>query len=360
MKTRLLATTALIAGLAMPAAADEVVVMGWGGAYTISQVEGYHKPFAEETGIRVVSVDADNPATPIKAQVEANNVSVDVASVEFADGVRLCDEGLLEEIDPSILAAAPDGTPAEEDFIEGGITDCMIATDVWASVIAYNTERFPENPPTSAADFFDLEAFPGQRGMRRGAKINLELALMADGVEPDEVYDLLETEEGLERAFAKLDTIKDQVIWWEAGSQPPQLLADGEVVMSTAYNGRIFFAVFEDGSPFEIIWDGQVYELEGWVIPRGAPNLENALEFVAHSTTTEASSRAAEWISYGPPRRSAAEVEKTFQGRGEIDMAPHLPTSDENMGRALMSSYEFWVDRDTELNERFNAWIATN
>jgi putative spermidine/putrescine transport system substrate-binding protein len=361
MMVRLLATSALVAGgFATAAAAEEVVVMGWGGAYTISQVEGYHKPFTEETGIRVVSVDADNPATPIKAQVEANNVTVDVASVEYADAIRLCDEGLLEEIDPSILAAAPDGTPAEDDFIEGAITECMIATDVWATIIAFNTERFDDETPSTLADFFDLETFPGQRGMRRGAKVNLEMALMADGVEPDEVYDLLETEEGLERAFAKLDTIKDQIVWWEAGSQPPQLLADGEVVMSTAYNGRIFFATFEDGSPFEIIWDGQVYELEGWVIPRGAPNLENALEFVAFSTTTEASSAAAEWISYGPPRRSAEAVEKTFQGRGEIDMAPHLPTSPENTETALMSSYEFWVDRDSELNERFNAWIAAN
>jgi putative spermidine/putrescine transport system substrate-binding protein len=74
--------------------------MGWGGAYTISQVEGYHKPFTEQTGIRVVSVDADNPATPIKAQVEANNVTVDVASVEYADAIRLCDEGLLRRSTP--------------------------------------------------------------------------------------------------------------------------------------------------------------------------------------------------------------------------------------------------------------------
>ena len=362
---RLLATTALAGALWTPLATTalaegEVVVMGWGGAYTISQVEGYHKPFQEATGIRVVSVDSDNPATPIKAQVEAGNVTIDVASLEYADAIRLCDEGLLETIDPSILAAAPDGTPAEEDFIEGGITECLVATDVWASIIAYNTERFPDNPPTTAADFFDLETFPGKRGMRRGAKINLELALLADGVPPDEVYDLLETEEGVARAFAKLDTIKPEIVWWEAGAQPPQLLADGEVAMSTAYNGRIFFAAVNDGSPFEIIWDGQIYELEGWVIPRGAPNLENALEFIAFSTTTDASSAAAEWISYGPPRRSAAAVAKTFQGKGEIDMAPHLPTSPENMQNALLSSYDFWVDRDTELNERFNAWIAAN
>ncbi len=359
MKLRILLTTTTIAGaIATGATAQEVVVMGWGGAYTKSQVEGYHKPFMEETGITVVSVDSDNPATPIKAQVEAGNVTVDVASVEYADAIRLCDEGLLEQIDPEIVAAAPDGTSAEEDFIEGGITDCLVATDVWSSIIAYSTETFPDDPPETLADFFDLDAYPGKRGMRRGAKINLEVALMADGVAPDEVYDLLETEEGVQRAFDKLDEIKSEVVWWEAGAQPAQLLADGEVALSTAYNGRIFFAAMDDGSPFEIIWDGQVYELEGWVIPRGAPNLDAALEFVAFTTTTEQSAAAAEWISYGPPRRSAGAIDKTFKGEGEIDMASHLPTTDANMANALASSYEFWTDRDTELNERFNAWLA--
>jgi putative spermidine/putrescine transport system substrate-binding protein len=359
---RLLATTALVGVLGTAATAQdgEVVVMGWGGAYTISQTEGYHKPFAEETGIRVVSVDADNPATPIKAQVEAGNVTVDVASLEFADAVRLCDEGLLEVIDPSILPAAPDGTPAAEDFMEGGITDCMIATDVWATVVAYDTTKFPDNPPTTIADFFDLEGFPGKRAMRRGAKANLEMALMADGVPPEEVYATLETDEGLDRAFAKLDTIKSDVVWWEAGAQPPQLLADGEVAMTTGYNGRIFFATVNDGSPFDIVWDGQVYELEGWSIPKGAPNLENALQFVAHSTSTAQSAKASEWISYGPPRASAAAIAKTFQGKGEVDMEPHLPTTPANLEKALLSSNDFWVDRDTELNERFNAWIAAN
>lgn len=363
MITRLLTTTALAGSLVAGAAFaqdQEVVVMGWGGAYATSQIEGYHKPFAAATGVKVVSVDSDNPATPIKSQVEAGNVSIDVASLEYADAIRLCDEGLLESIDPAILEPAPDGTAASEDFIAGGITDCMIATDVWASVIAYDTTKYPENPPTTAADFFDLEKFPGKRGMRRGAKINLELALMADGVPPDEVYALLDTEEGVARAFAKIDTIKPEIVWWEAGAQAPQLLADGEVALTTGYNGRIFFAAVNDNSPFEIIWDGQVYEFEGWVIPKGAPHLEQALEFVKFSTTTESSAKAAEWISYGPPRLSSAAIPKTFQGKGEVDMAPHLPTSPENLENALMSSYEFWVDRDTELNERFNAWIAAN
>jgi putative spermidine/putrescine transport system substrate-binding protein len=359
MRRLLIATTAL-AGLALPAAAQQITVMGWGGAYTASQVEAYHKPFTAATGVQVISVDADNPATPIKAQVEAGNVTIDVASVEIADAVRLCDEGLVEVIDHAMLLPAPDGTPATEDFIEGTLTECMIPTDVFSTAIAYDMSKFPNGGPTTIADFFDLQKFPGKRGIKKGAKVTLEMALMADGVPASEVYALLETKEGQDRAFAKLDTIKSEAVFWEAGSQPPQLLADGEVVMTMAWNGRIFNAAMAEGKPFAIMWDGQVFEWEGWVIPKGAPNMANALEFVKFSTGTEPLAAAAEWISYGPPRKSSAPLVGVFKGDGKTPMGPNLPTTPENQTNALASSLDFWADRDIELNERFNAWLAAN
>ncbi len=355
MKKTLIMTTALM-GTAFAANAAEVTVMSWGGAYTKSQVEAYHKPFTAEMGIAVNSVDADNPATPIKAQVEAGNVTVDVADVEYSDAVRLCDEGLLVEIDHSILPAAPDGTPAADDFIEGALTDCAVANIVWSTVMAYNTEN-NDNAPDSIDDFFNLADFPGKRGLRKNAKANLEMALMADGVPAAEVYDMLETDEGVDKAFAKLDTIKDEVVWWEAGAQPPQLLADGEVVMSTAYNGRIFNAAVGEGQPFEIVWDGQILDFDLFVIPQGAPNMEEAKKFIAFATDTQRLADQASWISYGPARQSSGDLVGLYSD-GKTEMAPHMPTAAANLENALVNNFEFWADRDTELNERFNAWLA--
>ncbi|MBU2956575.1 ABC transporter substrate-binding protein [Paracoccus sp. 1_MG-2023] len=355
MKRILMLGTAI--GLVGAPAMAEVNLLSWGGAYGNSHLEAYAKPFMAETGTEVVMSDADNPATPIKAQVEAGNVSIDVASVEYADAVRLCDEGLVEPIDPAILKAADDGTEAMDDFIEGAVTECFVGTDVYSMVLAFNDDAFSDAKPATPADFFDLEGFPGKRTMRKGAKFNLELALMADGVPAADVYATLDSDEGVDRAFAKLDSIKDEVIWWEAGAQPPQLLADGEVSMAYAFNGRIFNAAQADGQPFEIIWDGQIYEMEGWVIPAGAPNMEDAMEFVAWTTAPAPQARAAEFISYGPPRRSAAAMVGNIEGTDQ-PMGPHLPTTDANMTNALGSDLEFWVDHDAELNERFNAWLA--
>ncbi|MGA0542933.1 ABC transporter substrate-binding protein [Neotabrizicola sp. VNH66] len=357
MKKILALTTALCAFGA--AAQAEVIVMSWGGAYGAAQTEAHLKPFTAATGIPTTMVDSDNPATPIKAMVEAGNVTVDVASLEYADAIRLCDEGLLEPISIDDLPAGSDGVAASEDFIPGAVTECAVSTDIWSNIFAYDSSKFTGEVPTTVADFFDTAKFPGKRGLKKGAKAVLEFALMGDGVPASEVYATLSTPEGLDRAFAKLDTIKGDIVWWEAGAQPPQLLADGEVVMTTAYNGRIFAAAVGEGKPFQIVWDGQIYENEMYAIPKGAPHLADAMEFIKFSTSTEGLAASATQISYGPARKSSMLNEIIYKD-GKTVMAPHLPTAPENMTNALESSFEFWVDKDSELNERFNAWLASN
>jgi putative spermidine/putrescine transport system substrate-binding protein len=356
MKKLLILSTALT--VVSSAAMADLTVMSWGGAYGTAQTEAHVKPWAASTGKGAVMLDSDNPATPIKAMVEAGNVTIDVASVEYADAIRLCDEGLLEPIDMATLPAGADGTPAADDFVAGAVTDCGVSTDVWANVYGYDTTKFASGAPTTAADFYDLAKFPGKRGLRKGAKGNLEFALMADGVPAAEVYAVLSTPEGVDRAFAKMDSIKADVVWWEAGAQPPQLLADGEVVMSTAYNGRLFAAAIGEGKPFQIVWDGQVYENEMYVVPKGAPNKDDAMDFIKFATSTEGLRAQAQNISYGPSRKSSMKEELIYKD-GTTVMAPHLPTAPENLTNALLSNFEFWVDKDAELNERFNAWLAS-
>jgi putative spermidine/putrescine transport system substrate-binding protein len=295
----------------------------------------------------------------VKTQVEAGNVSVDVADVEYADAIRLCDEGMLEPIGMDALPAGADGTPAADDFLPGAVTDCAVSTIVFSTVYGYDDSKIGDVKPTTMADFFDTTKFPGKRGMRKGAKANLEMALMADGVPAADVYAKLATPEGVDEAFAKLDTIKKDVIWWEAGAQPPQLLADGEVAMTTAYNGRLFSAAVAEGKPFVTVWDGQVYEYDLFVIPKGAPHKDEAMEFVKFATSTQALADQAKWIAYGPARKSSGALVGMFND-GKTEMAPYMPTSAANLGNALASSYEFWVDHDGELNDRFNAWLAAN
>lgn len=343
------------------ATADDGVtltIVSWGGAYTKAQVEGFHKPFIEKTGITIQSDDYDGNIAPIKAQVESGNVVWDAVDVETADAVRLCDEGLTVPVDHSALPPAPDGTPALKDFLPGTLFECAVPVSIWSNIIAYDASRYPDTPPATLEDFFDLDAFPGRRGLRKIPKVNLEIALMADGVAPSDVYAVLATPAGLDRAFAKLDTIKDEVIWWETGAQPPQLLADGEVVMTAAYNGRIFNAQVAEGQPFGIIWDRQIWDIDLWVVPRGGRNIDAAMDFVSFATSTEGLAGQSSWIAYGPPRKSSLALIGAYAEDPRIDMASHMPTTPERLANGLQNDYEFWADYNDELEQRFNAWLA--
>ena len=357
LKYGISAAVALFVGLGGSAWAKELTIVSWGGAYTKSQIKAYHEPYTKKTGTKINSEDYSGGLAEVKAQVESKNVKWDLVDVELSDAIRGCDEGILEPIDPSILPPAPDGTPAAEDFIDGAISECAVANIVWSTIYAYDKTKFKGNPPKTMADFFNVKDFPGKRGMRKGPKPNLEFALMADGVAPGDVYKMLSTPEGVNRAFAKLDLLKDDVVWWTAGAQPPQLLADGEVTMTTAYNGRIFGAVASEGKPFEIVWDGQILDLDLWVIPKGAPNKEEALKFIAFSTDTQRLADQAKYISYGPARKSSGALIGKFQD-GKIDMAPHMPTAAANMKVSLLNDFAFWADNQDQLNERFTAWLA--
>jgi len=338
---------------------DSLTIVSWGGAYTMSQQKAYHDPWEEMTGIEIINEDkAANGLAGLRAQAEAGNVTWDLVDMLEGPAIRACDEGLILEIDyDEVLADAPDGTPPTEDFIDGSLSGCFIPQIVYATLFAYNTEAFPEGGPQTVADIFDLEKFPGRRSLQKIPAGNLEWALMADGVPASEVYEVLDTDEGVARAFAKLDTIKDQVIWWEEGAQPPQLLADGEVVIATGYNGRFFNAQVMEDQPIELMWDGQLFELDGWVIPADGANIDTVLEYLEFATDTTRLADQAKYISYGPARESSNELVSTHAETG-IDMQPHMPTYPENFQNPIKKDALWWADNGDTMSERFNAWLA--
>ena len=339
------------------AGAEELVVASWGGAYQKSQEAAVFRPWERRTGHRLV-VDGgySGGLAEIKAQVETGAVAWQTLVVEAEDALLGCEEGLLEPLDPARLPPSPDGVPAAEDFIEGGLFECGVGSEAYAMVFAYDHERLPAGP-TRIQDFYDLEKYPGKRGLRKTPIGNFEMALVADGVPPARVYEVLATPEGVDRAFAKLDTLRGHALWWEAASQPPQLLADGEVVMTTAYNGRIFDAIAAEGKPFRIVWDAQVYGLDYYVIPRGAAQKELAMELIAFATSTAVAADLYSRIAYLPLRRSAQARIGAYHADPALDMRPHLPLAPEHAGNAVRLDSEFWIDYKTELAERFRAWL---
>jgi putative spermidine/putrescine transport system substrate-binding protein len=365
MRTSILFASAAViafgAGASAARADTDLTIVSWGGAYSESQERAYHEPYMANNPDVAIHMDdqSANALAGIRSQVQAGNVTWDIVDMLQGDAMLACDEGLLVEIPhDEWLAAAPDGTPASEDFIEGTTGDCFVPQILYATLFAYDKNAFPEGGPQTVADVFNLEKFPGKRALQRIPDGNLEWALVADGVPVDEVYDVLSTEEGVERAFNKLDEIKDQVIWWEEGAQPPQLLADGEVAIATGYNGRFFNAQVNENQPIEMIWDGQLFEVDGWVVPEGTSDLKAIKEYLHFATDTQRLADQAKYIAYAPARESSVKLIGKHVDTG-VEMMPHMPTAPENFASPIRKDPEWWADNGDEMRERFNAWLAS-
>ncbi|MDF1873031.1 extracellular solute-binding protein [Vannielia sp.] len=369
LKSAIAASTALtlvVSGAAFAEShgnmADSMVLVSWGGAYQTSQQKAYVEPYlAANEGVTATWDESSNEAVAkLRAMNEAGNVTWDLVDVVASDAIRLCDEGLAMEYDPDeLLLDAPDGTKASEDFGDLIVSDCYIPQIVYSTTFGYRTDMVGDTPPTTVCDVFDTETYPGKRSLEKRPINNMEWALICDGVADEDVYDVLETEEGQARAFAKLDTIKDDVIWWSAGADTPQLLADGEVVMGSTYNGRLFSLIEEQDQPVAMLWDAQVFDLDGWIIPAGLPEdrLARVIDFVKFATDTQRLADQAKYISYGPARKSSAPLVGQHAELG-IDMAPHMPTDPANAKHTFLYNYEWWADYRDDLDGKFQAWLA--
>jgi putative spermidine/putrescine transport system substrate-binding protein len=349
MKTKIIRTAlAACLGLASLAstaahAVDTISVVTFGGAYEAAAKQAWFEPFTAKTGIGFATESYDGGLAKLSAMEQAKNPTWDLIDMESNDAITGCDEGLLRKIDRKSLGDT-------SQFIPGSIMDCAVAAMVWSTVYAYDNSKL-KTGPTTINDFFDLKKFPGKRGLRKSPKVTLEWALLADGVKPADIYKVLGTPAGVDRAFKKLDTIKPSIVWWEAGAQPPQLLADGAVVMTQAYNGRIDDAVHKDHKPFTSVWDGQVYDFEWWGIPMGAKNGDDAAKFIVSASTPQSYADLTRYIAYAPPRKDAIPLIAKAR-------LADLPTAPANFRRAVQINASFWADNADAINKRFQVWLT--
>ncbi len=336
------ALAAAILVCAATAQARDLTIVGWGGATQDAQRQVYFGPWKAKTGQKLVEDSYNGGLAKIKAMVDSKSITWDVVQVEAPDLLRGCEEGLFEPLDWTKLGG-------QGKFMETATNECGVGTIVWSTVLAYNAARMPQGPK-SWADFWDVKKFPGKRALRKGAKFTMEIALLADGVPPEQVYSLLKTKAGQDRAFKKLDQIKQYIQWWEAGAQPPEWLAAGDVVMTSAYSGRVA-AANKEGKDFRIVWDGQIYTVDSWAIVAGSENKAKAMELISYMSAPENMVNYPAVLPYGPTNKEAISKLKP-------EVASTLPTAAGNMKRALFSDTKFWVEQEEDLNKRFNAWAA--
>lgn len=344
--TGALGAAAMLA-LAAPAGAlaqDQLVVVGWGGVWQDAYRKAVFEPFMAETGIKIVEEEFGGEYAKLTAQVEAGKITWDLAAFESPQVIQGCDEGTFVPLDWPALGG-------REHQLDYAAHDCGIASDVWATVLAYDADKL-KDPPKSWADFWDVERWPGKRSAYKDARIMIEVALAADGVPLDKIYEVLATPEGMDRAFAKLEQLKPHIIWAETPADGMQRLLAGDVVMAVNFNARVTGAARDNQRNLAIAWPAGFWVgTDYWVQIANGPNPEAAQKWLAFYARPETQAELVKYLSYGVPTKGAYELMPA-------EIRAQLPTAPDRAQWAASYSDEFWVDRQAAATERFNAWAS--
>src|SRR5919107_2839705 len=312
-------------------AAEGLVFASSGSSYQRAQTKAWLKPYSKETGTEIRQ-DSPTDYAKIQSMVENNKVVWDVVNVSNDFGLQSTAK-LLEPLDYSVIDKEP--------ILEGYASEYRVACMLYANTLAYNTEQI-DGIPSTWADLFDTQKFPGQRGFRKSPWETLEVALLGDGVLPKDLYPL-----DVDRALNKLDTIKDQIVWWETGGQLQQQLADDEVALASAWNGRVQTEI-DSGTPVKIQWNQNLQTADYLVVPKGTANKEKAMELIAYCVSAENNHRLSEFIPYAP-------INKKSIPKVDPQVTSQLPTAYREVG--VTFNAEWWDNNREAVEQRFNQWL---
>ncbi len=318
-----------------------VVIAEWGGALGDALKASCYLPFEQETGIKVIQASGPDPAK-VKAMVDSGNVEWDIFEGSMMEILNL-GEKYFEPIDYSKFDKETlDGVPASWRHKVG------IGAFVWSNALAYSTKAFPKGKePRSWVDFWDVEKFPGPRSLESGSSGDpppLEIGLMGSGVPMDKIYPI-----DAEAAFKSLEVIKPNVVkWWTGGAQPGQMLVDGEVVMAQAFSGRII-SLQLSGAPVAVTYNQALVSTDMWLVPKGAPNKENAMKLIAFMSKAKQQAEFVKKIPYGPINQKAFQYIPESVGK-------LLPSYPDNLKVQLPLSHEYWGKNRDRLNEMWVKW----
>ncbi len=340
MKKALLLFIGVLAADLNAIAANDITVISFARADQAALTKAYYRSFREATGIEVKSSSYDGQMTEVEQMVKTGKPVWDVMQVESRALQLGCQAGLFEKLDYSRIGN-------KNDFIPGAVSDCGVGIFAWSLALAFDADKV-KGAPSSWADFWDVKKYPGKRGLRRSAKYTLEIALIADGVAPGDVYKVLATHHGVDRAFKKLDQIKANIVWWDAAAQPALFLNAGTMVMTAAYTLWIDREQ-QRKKDLKIAWNENLYDVDSWAIPKGTPKLADAYRFIAFASKPDHQKVLSENIAYGPTNRKALPLL-------DAELARTMPSAEVNLKRALKVDIAFWIRHGEELEKRFNSW----
>ncbi len=322
---------------------EDLVVVSYGGAYQEAQRVAMFAPFMQQSGVDIEDRVYNGAYDTFRDSAASGNWHVvDVEGNMILQGSR---DGLLAPIDYSVVPTA--------GLEQNAVSEYGVGVMAFSFVLAYDSEVVLKTDLDNPWKiFFDPDVVPGPRGLPDDPRKTLEIALMADGVAPENLYPL-----DVDRALGVLSRLRDTmeskgtpIVWWDSYSEPQTLLENDQVVLTPGLNGRIV-AARNSGAQIDLVWTRGILDYDWWVVPTSSTHKEEAMQFLAYAVSAEAQAALSSAIPYSPINRDAWEI---IPNSIEKD----LPTSPENVTDQLWFNVEWWVDNVESVQLKWEAWRA--
>ncbi|MSP31185.1 MAG: extracellular solute-binding protein [Acetobacteraceae bacterium] len=335
----LIAALLLLAFMALPARAGDLFVVFRDASTEAALRSVYVRPFTGATAIPVRAEQVwDGRVATLRIQLKANEAGWDVILTTATALAMGCEEGLLEKLDWAAIGG-------KEHYLPQAVSDCGVGAFIAANVLAWDREKLLATPGWS--EFWDVTKVPGKRGLARNARGTLEFALLADGAAPGDIYKLLRTNDGVERAFRRLEQLRPFIVWWETEAEAARLLGSGEVLMTSAPYAQIAVENQRNGQKFGVQWVNGLARIQHWAIAKGSPNLRPAQQFLYFAGTSAIQARLP---GYGGVARGVADL-LSPEEQAVLVSAPA------NLATLLAVDEGFWREYGEKLDLRFVTWL---
>jgi putative spermidine/putrescine transport system substrate-binding protein len=338
----LLAAAALLVATSIGAAAHDLVVVSRGDTLQAAVRKAVVQPFVAATETVVQQESWEGGIDTLRTQAKSPDNMWDMVQVDPEELATGCSEGLFEKLDWSAVGG-------KDHYLPAAVSDCGVGSVVANLVLAWDRDKFPATP--TWADFWDVAKYPGKRGLRAGVRGNLEIALLADGVAPTDVYKTLATNEGVDRAFRKLDQLKPYIVWWQTDTDAARILGSGDVLLTSAPSARIAEAAWSQHRNFGIQWSASLYEIISWAVLKGSANLRQAQNLLYFAGTPAIEARMFRLSGDAGLAKGANDGLPADQQAFSASFQP-------NLGAGLRYDAGFWHDNLAKLRQRYEQWVG--
>ena len=315
-------------------------VASFGGSFQDDLDKEIIKPICKETGC-TSKVDAySGEYDHLAATIKNGTNPFDLVHVETRFLIQSAKQGLLTPMDWNPIGGSTLVPGAKDPFGVG-----LLA---WSLVMTWNQSRLPSGivTPSSWKDFFDAKKYPGPRAMRNTPEGNIELALLADGVAPQDLYN---TGLDVDRALRKLSTIKSYISWWSSGAELEQKLSTS-CAMAAAWNGRVYNLKKAAQVPLDYTYAGSINQFDWWVIPAGASHKDVAMKFLAAFVDGQGQPNIAGNFGYGPVALKALD-------QISPDLLRQLLSYPANARLGVSFDGAWWAANQASVQEKWNRWL---